>query len=209
MDDDRREERNSMVEAQIAARGVTDPVVLGAMRSIPRHLFIPETEEALAYSDGPVAIGRGQTISQPYVVALMTALARPHSGSRILEIGTGCGYQAAVLAACGARVWSIELEPELSARAAETLAALGLTNVRLRVGDGSLGWPEEAPFDAIVVTAAPRAIPEALLAQLVVDGRLVIPVGGATQELFVVTRRADGFHRESVLPVRFVPLRSQ
>ena len=208
MDDDRREERHRMVESQIAARGVEDPLVLGAMRSIPRHLFIPESEEALAYSDGPVAIGRGQTISQPFIVALMTALARPHPGSRILEVGTGCGYQSAVLAACGAEVWSIELEPELSARAAETLAALGMTKVRLRVGDGTWGWPEEAPFDAIVVTAAPRSIPEALLDELAVEGRLVIPVGGATQELLVVTRRADGFHRESVLPGRFVPLRS-
>ncbi|HEX4824987.1 MAG TPA: protein-L-isoaspartate(D-aspartate) O-methyltransferase [Candidatus Polarisedimenticolaceae bacterium] len=207
MDDDRREERERMVEAQIAARGVQDPAVLEAMRTVPRHLFVPETEQLIAYSDGPVAIGLGQTISQPFVVALMTALARPHAGSRILEVGTGCGYQAAILDACGASVWSIELEPELSSRAAETLASLGMTNARLRVGDGSAGWPEEAPFEAIVVTAAPRAIPEALLDQLAIEGRLVIPVGGATQDLLVVTRRTDGFHRESVLPVRFVPLR--
>ena len=209
MDDNRREERNCMVEAQIAARGVENPVVLEAMRSVPRHLFVPESDQAIAYGDGPVAIGRGQTISQPFIVALMTSLARPRPGSRVLEIGTGCGYQSAVLAACGARVWSIELEAELSARAAETLAGLGMTNVRLRVGDGAAGWPEEAPFDAIVVTAAPRAIPDALLDQLAVDGRLVIPVGGATQDLLVVTRRTDGFHRESVLPVRFVPLRGK
>ena len=209
MEDDRREERNSMVEAQIAARGVTDPVVLGAMRSIPRHLFIPETEEALAYSDGPVAIGRGQTISQPFIVALMTALARPHPGSRVLEVGTGCGYQAAILAACGARVWSIELEPALSARAAETLAGLGLTGVRLRVGDGSLGWPEEAPFDAIVVTAAPPTVPEALKSQLRDGGRLVIPVGDDVQELLLLTRHGARFEERRLLMVRFVPLVSR
>ena len=209
MDDDRREERNRMVDAQIAARGVKDPVVLGAMRSVPRHLFVPESEQALAYGDGPVAIGFGQTISQPFIVALMTELARPLPGSRILEIGTGCGYQSAILAACSARVFSIEIEAELSARAAETLAGLGMTSVRLRVGDGAAGWPEEAPFDAIVVTAAPRTIPEALPDQLAVDGRLVIPVGGAAQDLLVVTRRDGGFHRESVLPVRFVPPRGK
>jgi len=207
MDNERRQEREHMVETQIAARGVEDPAVLEAMRTVPRHLFIPESEQALAYADGPIAIGRGQTISQPFIVALMTALARPHPGSRILEIGTGCGYQTAVLAACGAHVWSVEIEPELQARAAEILAALGMTSVRLRVGDGSSGWPEEAPFDAIVVTAAPRAIPEPLLDQLAPSGRLVIPVGSTTQDLLVVTRTAEGFHRETVLPVRFVPLR--
>jgi protein-L-isoaspartate(D-aspartate) O-methyltransferase len=207
MSEDRAADRERMVATQIEARGIDDPGVLEAMRAIPRHGFVPEADRALAYTDGPVPIGRGQTISQPYIVALMTALARVGPASRALEIGTGCGYQTAVLAACAGEVWSVELEPELSERAARTLADLGIRNVHLRVGDGAQGWPEQAPFDAIVVTAAPAEVPPALIDQLGVGGRLVIPLGTAAQELVVFTRTPRGIARESVAPVRFVPLR--
>ena len=196
-----------MVAEQIASRGIDDPAVLAAMRSVPRHVFIPESERAHAYDDGPVAIGHGQTISQPFIVALMTQLAQPAPDSRILEIGTGCGYQTAVLAACAREVWSVELEEPLSRRAASTLASLGIENVHLRVGDGSQGWPEAAPFDAIVVTAAPAEVPPPLLDQLSMGGRLVIPVGTSSQTLFVFTRGPEGIDRRQVAPVRFVPLR--
>jgi protein-L-isoaspartate(D-aspartate) O-methyltransferase len=199
--------RERMVAEQIAARGIDDPAVLLAMRQIPRHLFVPEGERSHAHDDGPLAIGHGQTISQPFIVALMTQLARLTPASRVLEIGTGCGYQAAVLAVCAGEVWSVELEAELSGRAASTLSSLGLANVHLRVGDGSQGWPEAAPFDAIVVTAAPAQTPQPLLDQLAVGGRLVIPLGTSAQELFVLTREPEGIRRERVAPVRFVPLR--
>jgi protein-L-isoaspartate(D-aspartate) O-methyltransferase len=207
MSDEWAEQRERMVAIQIGARGVEDPAVLAAMRTIPRHLFVPEADRSLAYTDGPLTIGCGQTISQPYIVALMTELARVGPASRVLEVGTGCGYQTAVLAACAGEVWSVELEPELSARAARTLEALGCGNVHLRVADGSLGWPDAAPFDAIVVTAAPAAVPPALVEQLAPHGRLVIPIGVTSQDLCVVTRAPDGIRRESVIPVRFVPLR--
>ena len=196
-----------MVTDQIVSRGVKDPAVLEAMRSVPRHVFVPESERARAYDDGPQSIGRGQTISQPYIVALMTELARLDPTSRVLEIGTGCGYQTAVLAACAGWVWTIELEPELAARAARTLAELGAANVTARVGDGSLGWPEAAPFDAILVTAAPADVPPALLDQLAEGGRLVIPLGTSRQDLWVFTREPDGIRRASIIPVRFVLLR--
>jgi protein-L-isoaspartate(D-aspartate) O-methyltransferase len=199
--------RDEMVAYQIVSRGVSDPVVLDAMSSVPRHLFVPESDRQRAYDDGPLAIGRGQTISQPYIVALMTELARLTRASRVLEIGTGCGYQTAVLAACAGEVWTIEIERELSDRAAATLAALGVDNVHRRVGDGSLGWPEEAPFDAIVVTAAPAEVPTALADQLGEGSRLVIPLGTSSQELYVVTREAGELRREPVIGVRFVPLR--
>jgi protein-L-isoaspartate(D-aspartate) O-methyltransferase len=200
-------ERLRMVEDQIVFRGVTDPVVLDAMRTVPRHLFVPEGDRGRAYDDGPLAIGRGQTISQPYIVALMTELAQPTPASRVLEIGTGCGYQTAVLAACAGEVWTVEIEPELSERAARTLAVLGVSNVHRRIGDGSLGWPEEAPFDAIVVTAAPAEVPPALIEQLGEGSRLVIPLGTSSQELFVFTREGGEVRRERSIGVRFVPLR--
>jgi len=205
--DPRTAERDAMVAMQIAERGVTDANVLGAMRSVPRHRFVPDDLQSHAYDDGPLAIGHGQTISQPYIVALMTELARLTPSSRVLEVGTGCGYQTAVLAALAADVWSVELEPTLSARAAETLSSLSIRNVRLRIGDGSLGWPEAAPFDAIVVTAAPADTPPALIDQLAMGGRLVIPVGTSWQQLWVVARTPEGITREPGIGVRFVPLR--
>jgi len=199
--------RHRMVDTQIAARGVSDPAVLAAMRTVPRHAFVPAGDSDKAYGDGPLSIGHGQTISQPYIVALMTELARLTPESRVLEIGTGCGYQTAVLAACASDVYSIELEPELSARAESTLAALGIANARCRVGDGSVGWPQAAPFDAILVTAAPAEVPPALLDQLAPGGRLVIPLGTAAQELWVFTHTPEGLSPKPVIPVRFVPLR--
>jgi protein-L-isoaspartate(D-aspartate) O-methyltransferase len=196
-----------MVDEQIVARGVRDPAVLDAMRSVKRHLFVPEVDRRRAYDDGPVPIGRGQTISQPYIVALMTELARLGPASRVLEIGTGCGYQTAILAACAGEVWTIELEPDLASRAEATLATLGVRNVNQRVGDGSLGWPDAAPFDAILVTAAAVEIPSALSDQLGERGRLVIPLGTTSQTLYVIAREGGALRRESVIPVRFVPLR--
>jgi protein-L-isoaspartate(D-aspartate) O-methyltransferase len=201
-----RGDRDRMVDTQIAARGVKDACVLRAMREVPRERFVPEPLRAVAFADGPLAIGQGQTISQPYIVALMTELARPAPDQRVLEVGTGSGYQAAVLAACFREVYTIEILPELGRRAEALLKQLGIAHVHVRVGDGYDGWPEAAPFDAIVVTAAPDAIPQPLLDQLKVGGRLVIPVGTYDQELVVVTRTTNGFRRESVIPVRFVPM---
>lgn len=204
--DEQAAARQRMVETQIVSRGVRDPATLEAMRRVPRHLFVPESQRAYAHTDGPLTIGSGQTISQPYIVALMTELARPTRTSRVLEIGTGSGYQAAVLAECAGEVYTIEIVPELGERAASLLRDLGYANVTTRVGDGYDGWPEAAPFDAIVVTAAPDEIPKPLLDQLKPDGRLVAPVGTAAQELVVITRDGAGFRRESIIPVRFVPM---
>jgi protein-L-isoaspartate(D-aspartate) O-methyltransferase len=201
-----RGDRERMVASQIAARGVKDPCVLEAMRAVPRERFVPEDQRTLAFADGPLSIGQGQTISQPYIVALMTELARPAPGARVLEVGTGSRYQAAVLAACFGEVYTIEILPELGRHAEALLRELGLAKVHVRISDGYDGWPEAAPFDAIVVTAAPDTIPRPLLEQLKVGGRLVIPVGTFNQDLLVVTRTADGYRRESVIPVRFVPM---
>ena len=198
--------RERMVREQIAARRVKNAAVLAAMRKVPRHEFMPESVRLLAYDDRPVPIGLGQTISQPYIVALMTELAAVGRGSRVLEIGTGSGYQAAVLAELGADVYSIEILAPLRDRAGEILARLGYAQVKTRVGDGYLGWPEAAPFDAIIVTAAPPRVPEPLKQQLKVGGRLVLPVGRFDQELEVITRTAVSFSEKSVIPVRFVPM---
>lgn len=189
-----REQRLLMVESQIERRGLRDPAVLRALREVPRERFVPESERRNAYADRPLPIGEGQTISQPYIVALMSSLARIEPGHRVLEIGTGSGYQAAVLAELGAEVWSIELLPRIAARAETVLHATGYEGIRLRVGDGYLGWPEAAPFDRIVVTAAPPEIPEALLDQLATGGRLVAPVGSDpwSQRLLVASRTEDG-----------------
>jgi protein-L-isoaspartate(D-aspartate) O-methyltransferase len=199
-------QRERMVAAQIEPRGVRDPAVLAAMRKVPRHRFVPESLRSQSYDDRPLPIGLGQTISQPYIVALMTELARPRAGMKVLEVGTGSGYQAAVLGEIVGAVHTIEIVPELGRRAAETLRELGYRNVRVFIGDGFDGRPQDAPFDAIVVTAAPETIPPPLLEQLAFGGRLVIPVGSAEQELVVVTRSKDGYRRDSVIPVRFVPM---
>ena len=195
-----------MVAEQIEARGVREPLVLQALRDVPRHLFVPEESREAAYNDGPLPIGHGQTISQPFVVAFMSEAARVRRGDRVLEIGAGSGYQAAVLAALGAQVFTMEIVPDLLDRARAALAAAGCARVVLRRGDGTHGWPEEAPFDSILATAAPERIPQALLDQLRVGGRLVIPVGTGSQELVRMTRTGQGFERESLLPVRFVPM---
>ncbi|MDH3729212.1 MAG: protein-L-isoaspartate(D-aspartate) O-methyltransferase [Myxococcales bacterium] len=205
--DDRAEDRLHMVSRQIEARDVRDPRVLDAMRKVPRHLFVPESERRYAYEDRPLPIGHRQTISQPYIVALMTELAAVKPGDRVLEVGTGSGYQAAVLAEMGVRVFSIEIVEPLAKRAKKTLDALGYgKRVEVRHGDGYAGWPAHAPFDAIVVTAAPPKIPEPLKQQLKVGGHLVIPVGDYFQRLKVVTRTKKGFRERSVAPVRFVPM---
>ena len=199
-------ERETMVREQIERRGVKDPRVLEAMRRVPREAFVPEAMRAEAYRDGPIPIGGGQTISQPYIVAFMSEAARIVPDDKVLEIGTGSGYQAAILAALGARVFSIEIRPELAERARRTLLETGYGRVQVMAGDGYRGWPEEAPFDAILVTAAPDAVPEPLLAQLKPGGRLVVPVGTGTQELLRVTKTASGFDREKLMLVRFVPM---
>jgi len=200
--------RARMVAEQIAARGVTEPRVLSALRLVERHRFVPEAVRADAYADRPLPIGQGQTISQPYIVALMTELAAVRPGARVLEVGTGSGYQAAVLSLLAGEVYTIEIVAPLAEEARERLARLGYANVTVRAGDGYRGWPERAPFDAILVTAAPPEIPEPLLRQLAPGGRLVAPVGpeGGAQQLLVVERTPGGLTRRTVLPVRFVPM---
>ncbi len=200
--------RAAMVRDQLEA-DIHDRAVLAAMAAVPRHRFVPAALQARAYEDGPLPIGHGATISQPFVVAAMTELAAVGPGARVLEIGTGSGYQAAVLAALGAEVWSIEIDPALAASAAAVLRGLGLGDDRLhlRVGDGWAGWPEAAPFAAIVVTAAPPMVPPRLVEQLERGGRLVIPVGDREQALRVISRGAGGaFVDRTVFPVRFVPM---
>jgi len=198
--------RRQMVREQIEARGVRDPHVLEAMRQVPRHLFVPPGLRARAHEDNPLPIGEGQTISQPYIVAFMSEAALLRPGDRILEVGTGSGYQAAILSSMGVRVFSIEILPILAETARRNLEAAGFGEVSVRTGDGYRGWAEEAPFDAILVTAAPDQVPEPLLEQLKLGGRIVIPLGTGNQELIRMTRTEHGFDRESLLPVRFVPM---
>ena len=197
--------RERMVERDIAARGVKDERVLAVMREVPRHLYVPADQAAQAYDDHPLPIGSGQTISQPYVVAFMTEQLRLTGRERVLEIGTGSGYQTAILAELAAQVFSIEIRPELAEVARQRLSAMGLTNVSVRTADGYGGWPEEGPFDGILVTAAPEVVPPPLLSQLAVGGKMIIPVGGFFQELKLIERTRDGLAERSVLPVRFVP----
>lgn len=202
----RADERERMVRIQLEARDIDDPRVLAAMRSVPRHEFVPPELARAAYEDGPLPIGHDVTISQPYIVALMTQLARVEPGDRVLDVGTGSGYQAAVLAALGAEVYGLEIIEPLATAAAERLARLG-ARASLRIGDGWAGWPEHAPYDAIVLAAAPPEIPAALTEQLAIGGRLVLPVGErGQQELVVVTRTATGLEQRRVLPVTFVPM---
>jgi protein-L-isoaspartate(D-aspartate) O-methyltransferase len=205
-DDELAVQRRLMVDQQIHARGIGDPRVLAAMESVPRHAFVLPGDEHLAYADSPLAIGHNQTISQPYIVAYMTEALRLTPSARVLEIGTGSGYQAAVLGALVADVYTIETVPALAARAASVLERLGRANVHVREGDGYGGWPDQAPFDAIIVTAAPDHIPDALVQQLAIGGRLVIPVGEFDQDLFVFVRTDRGLQEEARIPVRFVPL---
>ena len=186
-----------------------DTAVMRALRVVPRERFVPETLSRQAYGNHPLPIGKGQTISQPYIVAVMSQLIAIKPGDRVYELGTGSGYQAAVLAEMGAEVYTVEIVPELAQRAAGVLADLGYTKVRVRQGDGYLGWPEAAPFDAVIVTAAGPDIPQPLVDQLCVGGRLAMPLGSATenQTLIVATKRADGgLDQRDVLPVRFVPI---
>jgi len=207
--EDDRARRQHMVERQLAGRGIDDARVLEAMRKVPRHRFVPGASAGQAYFDQPLPIGHEQTISQPYIVALMSQLAQLAPADRVLEVGTGSGYQAAVLGELAAEVYTIEIVAPLAEQAARVLGELGYRRVFVRAGDGYAGWPEHAPFDAILVTAAPERIPAPLLHQLRPGGRLVIPVGPvhAVQELRVVEKRADGsVHEQVVTPVRFVPL---
>lgn len=198
--------RRRMVDTQIRARGVADAKVLAAMARVPRHEFVPESVRTQAYDDYPLPIGERQTISQPYIVALMTSLLELKGGERVLEIGTGSGYQAAVLSEIAGEVYTMEILEPLSQRAQQRLTSLGYDNIHFRVGDGWKGWPEAAPFDGIVVTAAPEKIPQALLEQLKVGGRMVVPVGSFFQDLMVLTKTANGYEKRNVIPVRFVPM---
>ncbi|MCB2229183.1 protein-L-isoaspartate(D-aspartate) O-methyltransferase [bacterium] len=199
--------RNEMVERQIIDRDVRDPRVLAAMRSVKRHLFVPERFRKDAYADTPLLIGYEQTISQPYVVASMTEHLALTPESRVLEIGTGCGYQTAVLAEIAREVYSIERIPELLEPARERLTELGYKNIVCRTGDGSRGWPERAPYDAIIVTAAAARIPELLLSQLKLNGKMVIPLASGTgQQLVKLTRTERGVEQDYLYAVRFVPL---
>ena len=206
MDDPYADARARMVAEQIRARGVRDPRVLEVMARVPRHLFVPPANQAEAYDDHPIAIGFGQTISQPYIVAFMTEALRLEPSHRVLEIGTGCGYQTAVLAELTGEVYSIEVIESLATRARETLDRLGYRDVRLRTGDGYGGWPEHAPYDRVVGAAAPEDIPPALFDQLVDGGILAMPIGVINQELQVVRRSGDRLTTLATMPVRFVPM---
>jgi len=199
-------ERQRMVERQLKRRGIHDPRVLEAMGSVPRHMFVAPHVRSAAYADTALPIGHGQTISQPYIVAFMTEQLGVKPGDRVLEIGTGSGYQAAVLGQIVDSVFTIEIIPELAKRAQQVLKELGYDNVVVKQGDGYHGWQEKAPFDAIIVTAAPPKIPPPLLDQLAIGGKMVLPVGEYVQELVVVTKTESGLEMDNVLPVRFVPM---
>ena len=198
--------RRRMVDAQIAARGIRNQEVLDAMSRVPRHLFVPPDLRDRAYDDTPLPIGQGQTISQPYIVAYMTEALALSRDQAVLEIGTGSGYQAAVLAELVREVYTVEILPDLAARARRTLAEAGYRNVQVRSGNGYLGWPERAPFSRIIVTAAPGEIPRALLDQLAVGGRMVLPVGTFFQRMTIVTKTGQGVTETQTIPVRFVPM---
>ena len=198
--------REKMVETQIKGRGVKDPRVLSALLKVERHRFVPEEYLNSAYFDQPLPIGEGQTISQPYIVALMTELLELKGNEKVLEIGTGSGYQAAILAELAKEVYTIEIIESLALRAKNRLLELGYQNIRVKAGDGYLGWPEAAPFDAIIVTAAPDHIPKPLIEQLKEGGRMVVPVGTHTQELIKIVKRSGKMETTNVIPVVFVPM---
>lgn len=206
MESNRQAERNRMVDQYIIPHGVKDPAVVAAMRHVPRHRFVPGEYSLFAYVDGPLPIGHGQTISQPSLVAEMTEHLKPNKTDKVLEIGTGSGYQAAILAELVDKVLSVEIVEPLARQAEQTLGELGYKNVRVRAGDGYQGWPEEAPFDAIIVTAAPDHVPQPLLDQLAVGGRLILPVGRDIQTLELHRRTGTGYERKIITLVRFVPL---
>ncbi len=199
-------ERERMVFEQIEARGVKDRAVLKALLKVPRHMFVPEDVQSYAYHDEPLPIGEGQTISQPYIVAYMTEVLQLGSQDRVLEVGTGSGYQAAVLAEIVREVYTVEIIESLTIKAKMVLEKLGYKNIHFKVSDGTLGWEEHKPYDAIVVTAAPDRIPKALQEQLKTSGRMVIPVGSMYQELVLVTKGEKKVKKKKLLPVRFVPL---
>ncbi len=203
-----KSQRERMVGRQIVARGVSNPLVIEAMKAVPRHCFVPEKYRKRAYQDGPLPIGHRQTISQPYIVAVMSELLDVKPGQRVLEVGTGSGYQAAVLAAMDVTVFSIEIVAPLGEKAATTLKELGYDNVRTRIGDGYRGWPQQAPFDGIIVTAAPSRIPQPLKDQLAENGRMVIPVGPVRgiQRLYLLRKIGGIIKQEKIFDVRFVPM---
>ncbi|MFY9610741.1 MAG: protein-L-isoaspartate(D-aspartate) O-methyltransferase [Blastocatellia bacterium] len=204
-----KEQRLRMVEQQIKARGIRNEAVLRAMSTVPRHRFVPARHASLAYEDHPLPIGHGQTISQPLIVAYMTEAAEISANEKVLEIGTGSGYQAAILGELAKEVYTIEIIPELAASASRILSELGYKNIHVKAGDGYLGWPEHAPFDGIVVTAAPDQVPQALVDQLALDGKMVIPVGTTNQQMVIVTKTRNGVVEQKTIPVRFVPMVSK
>jgi protein-L-isoaspartate(D-aspartate) O-methyltransferase len=205
-DSEFRRQRDDMVEVQIRSRGLSDEKVLEAMRRVERHLFVPSELRLYAYGDEPLPIGEGQTISQPYIVAYMTEALGLKGGERVLEVGTGSGYQTAILAEIAGEIYTVEIVAALSESARQRLQNLGYGNIRFKVGDGTFGWEEYAPYDAIIVTAAPPSVPKKLQEQLRVRGRMVIPVGAGFQELVLITREKKDFRKKKLLPVRFVPL---
>ena len=204
--DEFKKEREQMVDAQIRSRGIKDDDVIKAMYRVPRHKFVPPDLEKHAYKDSPLPIGLGQTISQPYIVAYMTDAADLSNDDKVLEIGTGSGYQAAILGEIVKEVYTIEIVPELADRSAKVLTELGYKNVFAKYGNGYLGWPEHAPFDAIIVTAAPDEIPKALVDQLAVGGKMVVPVGTTNQEMVIISKSKNGVTTKRTISVRFVPM---
>jgi protein-L-isoaspartate(D-aspartate) O-methyltransferase len=198
-------QRHSMID-ELRRRGIDQPEVLAAMEQVPRHLFVPDGVRAQAYSDQPLALGAGRSVYQPYVVALMTSLLDLKRGEKVLEVGTGSGYHAAVLSRIAREVYSIEIVATVASQASKRLSVLGYHNVEVRVGDGYQGWAEKGPFDAILLSAAPPHIPKPLVDQLKVGGRMVVPVGGFFQDLLVITKTADGLEKRTVIPVRLAPM---
>jgi protein-L-isoaspartate(D-aspartate) O-methyltransferase len=203
--DDLAAQRRTMVE-ELRRRGITKPEVLAAMEQVPRHLFVPDEVRAQAYSDNPLPIGGGRSVYQPYVVALMTSLLELKRGDKVLEVGTGSGYHAAVLSRIAHQVCSIEIVETVASQASKRLSVLGYHNVAVKVGDGYQGWPDQAPFDAILLAVAPPHIPKPLIDQLRVGGHMVVPVGGFFQDLLVITKTADGLQKRTVIPVRLSPM---
>ena len=202
-----KQQRRQMVQFQLRGRGIKDKRVLAAMSKVPRHQFVDLSWRDWAYSDRPLPIGHSQTISQPYIVAYMTETAEISPEDKVLEIGTGCGYQAAILGEIAQEVYSIEIIPQLAEKARRTLSQLGYENIKVKTGDGYQGWAENAPYDAIIVTAAPEQIPQPLIDQLATNGKMVIPVGTWYQDIVVLTKTPDRIVKKKTIPVRFVPMR--